>query len=109
MTQTKEIIDFYSKGIEKYSPLFSEKICSIAHDAEKLNEVSRQILIMEDMMKVFDEVSCRDIKENSIWEMFKGFDEDELTNFQLETIKELVKIGYPNVAKSCDKIIKEGF
>lgn len=110
--QTQAIIEFYAQGIDSNPEEFYTKILDIASDAENLeDEYERQRIIMETLSHVFDLVSCKKTKEKSAWDMpeFNGFDSDELGNYQLKVIKDACREDFPNVVKSCDKILTEGY
>jgi len=102
---SEKVIDFYGKVVEENVEVFTNKISSIASEADGLeNEESRQIKIMEDMMFVFYDL-C---KAHEDWSIYERYDSDKLTNFELKTIKEHCE-GFPNVQMSCDNIIRDGF
>lgn len=104
---TDETIKFYSDAIEKRNDVFSSKISNIAYDVENLDEEARQEKIMYDMLKVFDEISCKPPNRYAS-DLFKIDDWDKLSNYQLTVIKDICQESYPNVAKSCAYIIENG-
>jgi len=106
---TKGLIDFYTKGIEIVPGTFEYKISNIASDIEKLDEEERQCSIMEEMMLEFDKAAGIDSKEIFAADLFPNYDDDEITNWQLKIIKGICHDHFPNVVKSCDEIIENGF
>ena len=108
---TKGIIAFYANVIDKDSNYvkFATAISNVASDSEHLSdEYERQGNVMDLMLHEFDRISFPDERNKSAWDMFREFDQDELTNWQLKTIIGVVKDHYPNVAKSCETIMREG-
>ena len=70
MSKPESIIDFYYVGIAKNINEFVEKICHIASDIENTTEEgTRQTAIMENMLQVFDDLACKDVKEKSAWDI----------------------------------------
>lgn len=108
MNQTNELIEFYATTVDKNILTFTNLICDIASDFEDHpDERERQRAIMEKMLDIFDTVSVG--KEKTAWEQFMNIDSDKVVNYQLETIKGIVRDIFPNVVKSCDIIITEGY
>ncbi len=111
MDQTQRLIEFYNKGIEKHGVDFETNIISLASGASKLSEDERQLIIMEDMMREFDLAACKDLDNEYATDIIQGYDDDKLTDYQLNVIKKICKgvdVGEA-IIKSCDIILEEGF
>ncbi len=103
----RNIIDFYSKAIEKNYQMFASEISNIAAEVEDIgDEGIRQQTIMEDMMEVFETISKEYVHEKPGWNMSEA---DKLTDYQLKTIIGILNDHFPNVVNSCNIIIEEGF
>ena len=108
---TEGIINFYLKGIEIDFGAIESNIIAIAMAADKISEDERQLLIMEDMMQEFDRAACISEKVNNATDLFVGYDDDKVTNFQLEFIKKCcsdISVCSKTI-KSCNVILEEGF
>ncbi len=108
MAEPETIISFYNKAIERNHHDFYTAIHNIAYDAERVDEEPRQQFIMGDMLLVFDKISMKKKKERYASEIFRGYDEDALTDFQLNVIKGCCHDHYPKVVESCTYIIENG-
>jgi len=112
---TKGIIQFYAEALDKdmnsSRQEFSNKIFSLADDAEYMDEEKRQLTIMEVMLHVFDDISMKDKTERSAWDSpeFRKMDSDVLTDWQLTQIQNSIRDHFPKVVQSCQTIIEEGF
>lgn len=108
-TITVGIIDFYKKGIEKNIMEFCDSVAGLLSHAERHHdENERQRIIMEDIMIVFDTVSCKNEEKDYATDIFIGYDDDKVTNYQLDVIKKLCS-EFPKCHKSCDIILDEGY
>jgi len=112
---TKGIISFYGEALDKdmnsSRQEFSNKIFHLADDAEYMDEQKRQLTIMEVMLHVFDDISMKDKRERSAWDLpeFRKMDSDALTDWQLKQVQNMIRDHFPKVAESCQYIIENGF
>lgn len=109
---SQELINYYAEAIDKdmnsSHQIFNSKIMELASQAEaQKDEESRQTIIMNDMMYVFEEIASED-RNNPAYMKFKNIDWDKLTGWQLKQIQNVCREFCPIVNKSCETILVEG-
>lgn len=105
---TTGLINFYKKGIERNSVYFYDQLANALYLAESaVDEDERQRIIMEDAMMAFDYVACKGKDVTFATDLFVGYHDDTVTDFQLGIIKQCG--DYPKVSQSCSTISEEGY